>query len=590
MFDQLKKAVESEIQHIQSTFNEQEKLPVNERRKLGICLSPIEFRSEESTANASILTFRASYIINDSNFKRGAKVSLKLNSKVIEGRVVDVFDYTIQIFTDSEEEINWKDEQVEINFLPDDRTLNCMRLGMKLLDEHPRIQEFVADFKTEFVAEKQEIEGLNLNQQLAAGAILSAKKTVSIQGPPGTGKTFLLSKSIEQLVKNGKKVIVSAPSNTAVDNLAFRIKQLGIPVLRVGNEEKISPDLLDNTLDAWLEKSSDAKVIVNLKKALQKASQIANRDIRNYTKEAAEEKRAARKEVRELRSEIRSISRKNSQELISSFQVIAGTPVGLFNALSKDHCADVVVLDEAGQCLFPLAILTASFGERFIQCGDPQQLSPTVLSHQAGKDGLSMSLLEYAHKQQAAMLLNEQYRMDQEILDLVNPYFYSNQLNSATFLGDGKVQFIDMAGFGEGETQNELGSTYNLDEVKAIESILKLNELNPEKTVILSPYSAQITKISERLGVKWRVSTIDSMQGQEAENIVISLTRSNENQEIGFLKDYRRTNVAISRAKNVCYIIGDSATLGADPFYGELIQKMENDRNYTSVWELEMGD
>jgi superfamily I DNA and/or RNA helicase len=590
MFDQLKKAVESEIQYIQSTFNEQEKLPVNERRKLGICLSPIEFRSEESTANASILTFRASYIINDSNFKRGAKVSLKLNSKAIEGRVVDVYDYTIQIFTDSEEEINWKDEQVEINFQPDDRTLNCMRLGIKLLEEHPRIQQFIPDFNSEYTSENLEIEGLNSNQQLAAGAILSTKKTVSIQGPPGTGKTFLLSKSIEQLVKNGKKIIVSAPSNTAVDNLAFRIKLLGIPVLRVGNEEKISPDLLDNTLDAWLEKSSDAKVLVNLKKTLQKASQLANRDIRNYTKEAADEKRAARKEVRELRCEIRTISHKNTQQLISSFQVIAGTPVGLFNALSKEHCADVVVLDEAGQCLFPLAILTASFGERFIQCGDPQQLSPTVLSQQAAKEGLSMSLLEFAHQQHPALLLNEQYRMDQAILDLVNPYFYSNQLNSASFLSTGKVRFIDMAGFGEGETQNELGSTYNLDEVKAIDSLLKSEQFNPEKTVILSPYSAQITQISEKLGTIWRVSTIDSMQGQEAENILISLTRSNENQEIGFLKDYRRTNVAISRAKNVCYIIGDSATLGADSFYGELIQQLENGGNYSSVWELEIDD
>jgi superfamily I DNA and/or RNA helicase len=180
--------------------------------------------------------------------------------------------------------------------------------------------------------------------------------------------------------------------------------------------------------------------------------------------------------------------------------------------------------------------------------------------------------------------------MDQAILDLVNPYFYSNQLNSASFLATGKVRFIDMAGFGEGETQNELGSTYNLDEVKAIDSLLKSEQFNPEKTVILSPYSAQITQISEKLGTKWRVSTIDSMQGQEAENILISLTRSNENQEIGFLKDYRRTNVAISRAKNVCYIIGDSATLGADSFYGELIQQLENGGNYSSVWELEIDD
>ncbi len=590
MFEFVKKAVETEIAYIRATFNEQQKLPINERRKLGICLFPIDFINEENTSNTTILSLRTSYIINDSYFRRGAKISLKTTKGDIEGRIVDLYDYFLQISVESEEEINWKDEVLEVNFIPDDRTLSCMQLGMRMLDENQRIQSFTEDFKTEFTFEPANLTDLNPNQQLAAGAILSNKKTVTIQGPPGTGKTYLLAKSILELVKSGKKIIISAASNTAVDNLAVSIKNAGIPVLRLGNEEKMSVQLHDNTLDAWLEKSSDAKVIANLKKQIQKASTLANRDIRNYTKDVADEKRSARKEVRELRNEIRQISKKNAQELISSFQVIAGTPVGLFNGLSKDHCADVVVLDEAGQCLFPLAILTASFGNRLVQCGDPQQLSPTVMSQKAQKEGLSQSLLELTHALFPALFLNEQYRMSDEVLALVNPFFYQNNLLSRPNLGAGKVLFIDMAGFGNGETQNEVGSTYNLDEARAVAHFLKIENWNPAETVILSPYSAQITQLSHVLGTQWRVSTIDSIQGQEEINVLISLTRCNESQEIGFLKDYRRTNVAISRAKNNCVLFGDSATLGSDSFYDELIQRFEDKGFYKSVWELGIDD
>ncbi len=273
--------------------------------------------------------------------------------------------------------------------------------------------------------------------------------------------------------------------------------------------------------------------------------------------------------------------------LLETIPVIAGTPVGLFNQLSKTFSADVVVIDEAGQSLEPLTWLAASFGKRLILCGDPQQLPPVVFSRKAQQLGLQQSLIETAMTPENTIVLTEQYRMAPEIVAGINPYFYQNALQTVFSELAGFLRFVDMAGYGEGEQQDEAsGSTFNPDEVKIVAAIIRSNDFRPDTTVVLSPYNAQIDLLKAKLGSNWKVSTIDAIQGQEAENIVISLTRSNFEQEIGFLKDYRRTNVAISRAKTHCIVIGDSATLGNDPFYSELIGLIETTGGYQSAWDF----
>ena len=92
----------------------------------------------------------------------------------------------------------------------------------------------------------------------------------------------------------------------------------------------------------------------------------------------------------------------------------------------------------------------------------------------------------------------------------------------------------------------------------------------------------------EQLPNSLRISTIDSFQGQEKENIIVSLVRSNDDGDIGFLKDYRRMNVAITRAKEQLYVIGDSATIGADAFYNAFLTYIEQHGTYRTVWEFEM--
>lgn len=286
-----------------------------------------------------------------------------------------------------------------------------------------------------------------------------------------------------------------------------------------------------------------------------------------------------------MRKEIRRTLADEQQRLITDIPVIAGTPVGLFNGLPKEHCAAVVILDEAGQCPEPLTWLAASFGKRLVLCGDPQQLPPTVFSPEARQLGLGVSLLERLMAERPAIVLREQYRMTTPIAGAINGYFYNDALITIRKEA-GLLEFIDMAGYGEGESTDDYsGSTFHTDEAHVVEKVVRNAGLSPANTVILSPYNAQLG-ILQTLLPEFRISTIDAIQGQEADTVIISLTRSNTEQRIGFLKDYRRTNVAITRARFNCVLVGDSATLGSDPFYNHLITHIEQNGGYRSAWEF----
>lgn len=587
MSSHLEKAIAAEIAYTKQQFDEQQQRSSQELRKEGLLLYPLQFVNYIASNQTTIIQLGCSFVINDTYFKRGTLVKLNAGNSIYNCRILDLEAQTITISSDSEIEENLQEVELQLQHIPDDRTLKCMTLGLKLSQTIPQLLAFESDFKQAKESHTFENDALNPSQQQAVGSILTDQPTVIIQGPPGTGKTHTLSIAIAELVKRGKRVIISAPSNTAVDQLARKVIAQGCQLIRLGNDEKISADLQDYTIDGYLEKGGSSKSIQQLKKQLQQAENIANRHIRNFTKEAAEERRNARKEAREIKQLMRKIAKDAVTTLIESSQVIASTPVGLFNYLSKDFSADVVFLDEAGQALEPLAWLVASFGKRLVLCGDPQQLPPTVLSPEAVKLGLNISLLERVAQLQTPILLNEQYRMGTNIVASINPYFYQNRLVSAAHLSPGKIQFIDMAGYGDGEQQDELsGSYFNTSEAEIIQKLIEAERISENNTVILAPYSAQIKSLGDTLGKQWKIATVDAIQGQEAENIIISLTRSNEEGTIGFLTDYRRTNVAISRAKSSCYIIGDSATIGSDKFYAQLLELLEQQEAYKSAWEL----
>jgi superfamily I DNA and/or RNA helicase len=584
----LEQAVKEEVIYSQFLVAEQLKASPSELRKQGLSLFPCEVSEIRSGIDGDFYLLETSFVINNAFFRRGAAVLFYVGTKAYKARIVELNAYSLLLFCKEEPEENVRESTIRVDFTPDDRTLECMQLGLRFLKEQPHLQEFQNNLQSEKETHSFSSEQLNPSQQEAVGAILSNEPTTVIQGPPGTGKTHTLSVAIAELVKRGKKVLVTAPSNTAVDNLCKKIAAANHSLLRVGNNEKVAPEILPFTIDAYLESGKGASYGQSLKKQIQKAEQVANRHIRNYTKEAADEKRAARKELRELQKELRKLAHDSERQLIETSSVIAGTPVGLFNELAKTDVFDVVIMDEAGQALAPLTWLAASFGKKLVLCGDPQQLPPVVLSSKAIHLGLNKSLLESAGEFQKPILLNEQYRMAPEIVSVINPYFYQNQLRTSPGIPAGQIQFIDMAGYGEGETANETTGSYeNRDEAIIIRKLLETEKPDPKQTVILAPYSAQIALLQKELGSEWNVSTIDAIQGQEATNILVSFTRSNPDGIIGFLSDYRRTNVAISRAQRACYLIGDSATLGNDAFYSELLNEIEQNGVYRSAWEFE---
>jgi superfamily I DNA and/or RNA helicase len=249
-----------------------------------------------------------------------------------------------------------------------------------------------------------------------------------------------------------------------------------------------------------------------------------------------------------------------------------------------------LVIDEAGQCIEPLAWCIFPLAEKIVLAGDHWQLPPTVLSNEAARLGLNRSILETTiSKSPAVYLLNTQYRMRPAIAGFSSNYFYNSLLLTAAHLLNTGVHitFIDTAGSGYNETRGPDGSSLqNEGELSIVQKILETEFLSLPQTAFISPYSGQVAAARDVLPKPLRISTIDSFQGQEKEIIIVSLVRSNDDGDIGFLKDYRRMNVAITRAKEQLFVIGDSATIGADPFYNSFLTYIEENGSYRTVWEF----
>ena len=309
-------------------------------------------------------------------------------------------------------------------------------------------------------------------------------------------------------------------------------------------------------------------------------------------KQKREQRNLLFKEVKNIRTEIKKLQAYNEEKLYTEASVIAGTPVGLYDAKINQLTFQTLVIDEAGQCIEPLAWCIFPLAEKYVLAGDHLQLPPTVLSHEAARLGLNQSILETAIATvQPVFLLNTQYRMRQAIAGFSGNYFYNGLLLTAPHLNNtgAHIYFIDTAGSGFNEMRGNDGmSLQNKGELQLAQKLLETESLHPASSAFISPYSGQVAAAREVFPKEMRISTIDSFQGQEKECIILSLVRSNDDGDIGFLKDYRRMNVAITRAKEQLFVIGDSATIGADPFYNSFLTYIENYGTYKTVWEFEL--
>ena len=445
---------------------------------------------------------------------------------------------------------------------------------------------------------------LNVQQEEAAHNILSRPKVSLIHGPPGTGKTRTLVSAIASLAIAGDKVLASGPSNMSVDVLVERLAAQGLNVVRVGHPMRVQPEVLSRTLDARVQDQSEFSRVVKTRKEADQKRRDAEKFVRNFGPEQREARRRARAEARTLRKEAEELEGYLADRVLREADVVCATLVGCDDRRLRALNFDVAVVDEAAQALPPATLIPMRRAQRVVLCGDPCQLPPVVKSK--GGSPLATTMLERLMKDvpQHAYMLEVQHRMHPAIMSAGNAHFYHGRLKAhpsvaeATLEGIPPMLWVDTSGCGfEEKRSEEGGSVSNEDEARFVLDRAKdWLALHSNMTLgVVAPYAAQV----ECLRVLWQervrdgelpsdarvtIHTVDGFQGQERDGMLISLTRSNERGEVGFLSESRRIHVAQTRAKHACMLVGDSATLSQDPYLGWLVEFAQSQGAYDSAW------
>ncbi len=605
---------------------------LEQRRKNGVTWYPIKINNEE-LGSGELLHLeieRTTHVNQAHQFSSGKNVSLFTNreQEVLEitGTIKSVSKNTLKLVLHADELPDWCYEgKLGLNIQFDDNSYLEMQKALEL----------VIDAKYNRIAELRDmIEGsiplnfenqlddvivpqLNLSQNKAVRHILSSKDIAVLHGPPGTGKTTTLVQAIRLTLQTEKQVLVCAPTNAAVDLLTEKLTELGLNVLRLGHPARISEELQQSSLDGKMSSSAYYKDVKNLRKNAEEYFKMAGKYKRTFGREDAQQRAAFYAEARNCMKEARVLEDYIVDELFNTAQVICCTPVTSTHKGLTRKKFNTLFFDEASQALEPMIWIPLLKCKRLILAGDHFQLPPVVKSVEAKRGGLGDTVLDKCIVlNQSTVLLNRQYRMSAAIMGFSNAYFYNNELiadesvisqllvNDENSNLSKSVEFIDTAGCGFDEIQNiETLSYYNPSEAQIVLKHLRELIENYEgesayseiEIGIISPYKEQREWLVDNLDVDTsiqskiksiQIKTIDGFQGEERDVIYISLVRSNSKQEIGFLSDLRRMNVAITRAKKKLVVIGDSATIGANPFYQSFLEYCETHGLYRSAWEF----
>jgi superfamily I DNA and/or RNA helicase len=456
---------------------------------------------------------------------------------------------------------------------------------------------------------------LNASQQDAVQRVLEALDIAIIHGPPGTGKTTTLVQAIKEVLYREHQVLVCAPSNTAVDLLTLKCEAEGLSVIRLGNPVRVEESLQKHTLDGAMMEHPDYQALRKLRQDAEKIKLQAMKFKRNFGYAERQRRQEMLKEAGELTGLAHKLEDYILHQLINRTQVIACTLTGAnANVLGRKRFSTVFI-DEAAQALAPACWIPILRSDRVIMAGDHCQLPPTVKSMEADRGGLGVTLFEQVIERlpQTSVMLSRQYRMHEDIMQFSGRRFYADKLEAAPevrfhTLGPDfpPLEFIDTAGCGFEEVKNE--DTLSLSNPEEAALLLRrlahlFNQISDEvpglleqnlSIGIISPYKDQVRTLREQVQNSPMLSgfsrhltihTVDGFQGQERDVMLISLVRSNNRNEIGFLQDIRRMNVALTRAKKKLIVTGDSATLGNHSFYGAFLDYVEEKGAYHTAWE-----
>ena len=462
--------------------------------------------------------------------------------------------------------------------------------------------------------ENHSIETLNESQQEALKKVLESTDVAFIHGPPGTGKTTTLVQAIKQTIKAERQVLVCAPSNAAVDLLVDKLSELDLQALRIGHPARVTEQSLSKTLDYRISVHPNFKELRNLRKKMEQLRSVAFKYKRKYGYHEKEQRRLLMQEVKLLKADADQLEFYIVNDLLQNMEAICCTLVGSSHPVLRGKKFTTVFIDEAAQSLEPACWIPLLRAERVIFAGDHQQLPPTIKSVDAARNGLSRTLFEKGIENQPGQvsMLQVQYRMHEKIMQFSSRYFYDGKLIAHDSVKSHllrphhpPISFIDTAGCGYQEKQDpETLSRMNSEEaallIQQVETLVEdigTNAWLDEQITlgIITPYRAQVDQlhklaeaspILEPLYRYISINTVDAFQGQERDVIAISFVRSNENGEVGFLSDIRRTNVAMTRARKKLIMIGDSATLSSHPFYLEVLNYVQEEGFYKSAFEI----
>lgn len=593
--------------------------PIPDRIRQGITLYPIVYEEQTLGREGSwTLTFRFSnqeeYPIK---FQTGAPVQLGKNEDRIRAILVSLHKEKIKISI--EEVPEWAEEgKCFLDLLPDETSykemfhaldvLGSATKGTRLYVNRELLLGYVKpDLISIRDSDRSRILGristfLNESQKNAVVHSVLSEDVMIIHGPPGTGKTTTLTEIVSQLVAEEKKILVSAPTNSACDLLVESILARGISVLRLGHPARVNEIAIHSTLDYKLFHHPDGKLLNEYRKDVIEISKQAKKFKRNFGEKEKEERKNLFMEVKELKKTIRSMEIGLIDSLVSSHPVIVSTPVASARGILENRTFDFCVLDESSQALEPAFWIPILKSDRVILAGDHKQLPPTLFSE---KNSLETTLFEKAAERLEShgrvFLLDTQYRMKEEIVSFPSKEFYSDILKSGrpekeripeTFPFLNAFQWIDTAGTDSEEViiDDSISNPFEADLQVRLCFLLKENDWPEEEITILSPYRAQVRLISEKLRdvglTKINVSTIDSFQGRENRCILLGFVRSNSEGRSGFLKESRRINVGMTRARDLLLCIGDSSTLSQDPFLCKLIRFAEEKEVFRTAWEF----
>ena len=434
---------------------------------------------------------------------------------------------------------------------------------------------------------------LNASQEKAVNQVLCAKEVAVVHGPPGTGKTTTLVEAVYETLHRENQVMVSAQSNTAVDWIAEKLVDRGIPVLRIGNPTRVNDKMLAFTYERRFEAHSDYPELWQIRKTIREMTG-------RLRKSGREDRERLHNQLTKLRVRATGLEIRIDTELFTEARVIACTLVGAASRVLERKRFSSLFIDEAAQAIEAACWIAISRADRVILAGDHCQLPPTIKCIEAARGGLGRTLLEKVvlHKPETVSLLKIQDRMHEDLMRFPSRWFYHDELEAAP-----EVKYRGILDFDTPASWIDT-SELDLQEKAVAEGTGRLNTGEAELLVrelknymerigirrileehidfgVISPYRAQVHYLRHLLKKEpffrpcrrlITVHTVDGFQGQERDVIMISLVRANEKGQIGFLRDLRRMNVAITRARMKLLILGEAVTLTRHPFYRELYE------------------